>query len=69
MTLEPTSQDSRYIIERPNNSLLVVRMISQPYQGRELPDAQFTFRIGEPQFDVWLSRYFEQEQRRMKSDV
>jgi hypothetical protein len=69
MTPELNLQDPRYIIERPNNSLLVVRMISQPYQGKDLPDAQFTFRIGEPQFDVWLARYFEQERKRANTDV
>jgi hypothetical protein len=63
MKTEPNLNFPPYVIERPNHSVLIVRMISQPYQGRALPDALFTFRIGEPQFEIWERRYFEQQQR------
>ena len=52
-----------YAINRPARSILIVRVFSRPYRGRSLPDAQFTFRLGEPQFEMWEDRYFEQQKR------
>lgn len=67
-TLDPSS----YIIERPTHSVLIVRVLSKPYRGRNLPDATFTFRLGEPQYEIWEQRYYEQqrlEQQRFARDL
>lgn len=61
MTSIQPSTDSVYTIERPVRSILIVRMKSKPYNGRHLPDASFTFRLGEPQFEVWERRFLEQQ--------
>ena len=54
-----------YVVERPNRAVLIVRMRSKPRaDGRQLPDASFTFRYGDPQYDLWERRYWEQRQRR-----
>ncbi len=54
-----------YVVERPNRTVLIVRMRSKPRDdGRRLPDASFTFRYGDPQYDLWERRYWEQRQRR-----
>ncbi len=60
MTPDPES----YAIERPNRAVLIVRMRSKPRGGVQLPDASFTFRYGDPQYDLWERRYWEQRQRR-----
>lgn len=56
--------DAQYTIERPARAVLIVRMKSKQFRGRPLPDAAFTFRVGDPQYDVWEARYWEQQQRR-----
>ena len=54
-----------YVVERPNRAVLIVRMRSKPRDdGRRLPDASFTFRYGDPQYDLWERRYWEQCRRR-----
>ena len=52
-----------YVVERPNRTVLIVRMRSQARDGRQLPDARFTFRYGDPQYDLWERRYWEQRRR------
>lgn len=52
-----------YVIERPNRAVLIVRMRSNPRDARRLPDASFTFRYGDPQYDLWERRYWEQRRR------
>ncbi len=45
-------------IERRNDGVLLVRVRSVERNGRRLPDAVFTFRRGDPQYEYWerLSR-------------
>ena len=50
------------VVERRNADTLLVRMRSFDRQGRPLPDAVFTFRKGEPQYEHWerQANYVEQ---------
>lgn len=57
-----------YVIERPSHSTLIVRMLSTPYKGRNLPVASFTFRVGEPQYELWEQRFFEQQRLMQMED-
>lgn len=50
-----------YQIEQLSGGVLLVRIPSGTFNGQPLPDAVFTFRIGEPQYDRWLKRYYEQQ--------
>ena len=43
-------------IECRAHKVLVVRVRSCDRQGRPLPDAVFTFRPGDPQYDDWHER-------------
>ncbi|NLX99384.1 MAG: hypothetical protein GXY83_24875 [Rhodopirellula sp.] len=45
-------------IERRSDGALLVRVRSSQKNGRRLPDAVFTFRRGDPQYEYWerLSR-------------
>lgn len=45
-------------IERRSDGVLLVRVRSAENNGRRLPDAVFTFRRGDPQYEYWerLSR-------------
>lgn len=40
-------------IERRKDGTLIVRMHSAMRNGVQLPDAVFTFRKGDPQYDYW----------------
>ena len=40
-------------VEPAGNDAVLVRVHSRNRQGRRLPDAVFTFRKGEPQYDYW----------------
>jgi hypothetical protein len=40
-------------VERRNDGTLLVRMHSTDRQGKPLPDAVFTFRKGDPQYEYW----------------
>lgn len=40
-------------IECRRNGILVVRVHSVDRMGRPLPDAVFTFRPGDPQYEYW----------------
>lgn len=54
-----TNDDVPYTIFHRGNGVLIVRVHSQTSQGRPLPDASFTFKPGEPQYDVWQRIYNE----------
>jgi hypothetical protein len=41
------------VVERRNEHTLLVRVHSVDRQGRPLPDAVFTFRKGDPQYERW----------------
>lgn len=40
-------------IERRDDGAVVVRVHSRMIDGRALPDAVFSFRVGDPQFSYW----------------
>ncbi|MEN6452474.1 MAG: hypothetical protein ABFC96_18450 [Thermoguttaceae bacterium] len=40
-------------VERTSDNAVLVRVHSATRQGRQLPDAVFTFRKGDPQYDYW----------------
>ena len=42
-----------WLIERRPDGALLVRVPSTGSYGNRLPDAVFTFRAGEPQYDYW----------------
>ncbi|MCC7085454.1 MAG: hypothetical protein IT427_10645 [Pirellulales bacterium] len=42
-----------FSIERRPNGVLLVRIPSRRDCANPLPDAVFTFRIGDPQYDYW----------------
>jgi hypothetical protein len=52
-------------LERRPDGALLVRVPSQRQHSPPLPDAVFTFRAGDPQFDFWHQRWMHQasEQR------
>ena len=45
-------QDS-WDVERRNDGAVLVRVHSSDQEGRQLPDAVFTFRLGDPQYTYW----------------
>lgn len=54
---------SHYEIERKRNGVLLVRVHSWDAYGVPLPDAVFTFRPGEPQYEQWQKRAVEKDMR------
>ena len=48
----PMELDS-WDVERGSDGNVLVRVHSCAGDGRELPDAVFTFRRGDPQYDFW----------------
>jgi hypothetical protein len=53
MIAEAKQLDPEYLIERRPNGVLIVRIPSRRDCDNPLPDAVFTFRIGDPQYDYW----------------
>jgi len=47
-------------VERASDDVVLVRVHSCNRQGRRLPDAVFTFRKGEPQYDYWQRQILDQ---------
>jgi hypothetical protein len=47
-----TSLDS-WDVQRRHDGAVLVRVHSCDRQGRQLPDAVFTFHLGDPQYDYW----------------
>ena len=43
-------------VERYGDGTVLVRVHSCDRNGRELPDAVFTFRLGDPQYTYWAAR-------------
>jgi hypothetical protein len=43
-------------VERRGDGTLLVRVHSRDRRGRPLPDAVFTFRKGDPQYENWEKR-------------
>ena len=50
-----------YTIERKPNGVLLVRVHSCDEDGKPLPDAVFTFRPNDPQYEIWARRLAEQK--------
>ena len=50
-----------YTIECRPNGVLLVHVHSCDPDGRPLPDAVFTFRPNDPQYEIWLKRFGEQK--------
>jgi hypothetical protein len=44
-------------IQRCNDGTMLVRVHSADREGRPLPDAVFTFRRGDPQYDYWVRQF------------
>ena len=42
-----------YDVERHGDGTILVRVHSNDRSGRVLPDAVFTFRLGDPQYGYW----------------
>ncbi len=53
-----TSETCR--IELLAGGVLLVRVLSGSFNGKQLPDAVFTFRSGDPQYGRWMKAYLEQ---------
>ncbi|MEN6458708.1 MAG: hypothetical protein ABFC63_07235 [Thermoguttaceae bacterium] len=51
--MHTTTQLQSWDVEGASNGVVLVRVHSCNRQGRRLPDAVFTFRKGEPQYDYW----------------
>ncbi len=43
-------------VERYGDGTILVRVHSSERNGRKLPDAVFTFRLGDPQYTYWAQR-------------
>jgi len=62
------ASESYHIELRPGNVLLV-RIPSPPFRGHPMPDAVFTFHVGDPQYDLWAKRYEEQLAKQQNDSV
>jgi hypothetical protein len=49
-------------VERQNDRVVLVRVHSSDSQGAPLPDAVFSFRQGDPQYDFWEHQYLDRMQ-------
>jgi hypothetical protein len=61
----PTTELSSWDVERRDDDTVLVRVHSNSRQGRQLPDAVFSFRCGDPQYDYWASQLFERMQNQL----
>jgi len=50
-------------VERYGDGTVLVRVHSCDRNGRKLPDAVFTFRLGDPQYADWAARAVPMGQR------
>lgn len=48
-------------VQRADGGAILVRVHSDDSCGRALPDAVFTFRNGDPQYEFWLGRLPEDD--------
>lgn len=56
--------DGLYQVETRGNGLIVVRVASRRDTNSPLPDAVFSFRPGDPQYDLWERRLARQTAER-----
>ncbi len=45
-----------WLVERRDDGVVLVRVPSTGAFGADLPDAVFSFRAGDPQYDYWRSQ-------------
>jgi hypothetical protein len=57
----PDLEDLALIIQRRGDGALLVRVPSAPRNGSRLPDAVFSFRLGDPQYSFWAEMLAAQE--------
>jgi hypothetical protein len=50
------ANESNWEIQRRADGALLVRIRSAVYRGVRLPDAVFSFRAGDPQYELWEAR-------------
>jgi hypothetical protein len=67
-TCQETAMDTVQLdsldVQRRNDGAVLVRVHSCDRQGRQLPDAVFAFRLGDPQYDYWEAQLL----RRMRNE-
>lgn len=49
----PATERDSWDVQRRHDGAVLVRVHSCDRQGRQLPDAVFAFRLGDPQYDYW----------------
>jgi hypothetical protein len=57
----PQFSSDAFAVQRGNDDAVVVRIASRRDVPSPLPDAVFTFREGDPQYDYWKRRLAESE--------
>lgn len=57
----PELANAALVIQRRGDGVLIVRVPSAERGGNRLPDAVFSFRIGDPQYSFWADMLAEQE--------
>ncbi len=57
----PSSTPGVWSLERRNDGAVIVRVASRRDVPAPLPDAVFTFRDGDPQYDFWAQQLARQE--------
>ena len=57
----PATELSSWDVERRDDETVLVRVHSSSRQGVRLPDAVFSFRYGDPQYDYWASQLLDAE--------
>jgi hypothetical protein len=60
----PSTDSNSWDIERRKDGAMIVRMHSSARDGRNLPDAVFTFRTGDPQFSFWEQQWRQKSRDR-----
>ena len=58
----PVTELSSWDVERRDDDTVLVRVHSNSRQGRPLPDAVFSFRYGDPQYDYWAGQLLDRMQ-------
>jgi hypothetical protein len=62
------SERESWPVERRSDGALLVRVPSRRDQCPPLPDAVFTFRDGDPQFDFWHGQLAQREAGQQSSN-
>jgi hypothetical protein len=57
----PELADRALVVQRRGDGVLIVRVPSQERGGNRLPDAVFSFRLGDPQYSFWAAMRAELE--------